>query len=88
MAKTLTVRSCRVLDLVRPWGEVVQMWDGPPGSREKFVPAPGAEVRFEQLDEDTFAPATSLTMTAESWRDLGSPLQVTLTIEPGDLLNA
>lgn len=43
---------------------------------------------FWQLDEDTGLATTVLKMTERSWRDLGSPTQVTLTIEPGDSLNS
>jgi hypothetical protein len=29
----------------------------------------------------------SLTLTTDVWRDMGEPLAITVTIEPGDLLN-
>lgn len=36
----------------------------------------------QPLDE-----ATTVAVPARDWRDMGSPTQVTVTVEPGDLLN-
>ena len=74
LAKTpTTVRTCRIL----------QLQLDPPAP---FGAGPGAQL-FVQLDEDTGLPSTSLTIGPQSWEDLGRPQRVTVTVEPGDLLN-
>jgi hypothetical protein len=52
--------------------------------------APAGETwfTFAQADEDTGLATTVLKMSEQSWLNLGSPAQLTVTIEPGDQLNA
>lgn len=42
---------------------------------------------FAAVDDDTGLTTTLLTIRTESWERLGRPKRITLTIEPGDLLN-
>lgn len=43
-------------------------------------------VAFSQADDDSNVVTTYLTVERSTWADLGSPTQVTITIEPGDNL--
>jgi hypothetical protein len=54
------------------------------------VPPPGfyREVYFDNFDDDKVNNRGSLlSLEAEKWEELGSPDILTMTIEPGDLLN-
>lgn len=42
---------------------------------------------FQQRDEETNAITRSLLVDRRTWRDLGYPEVVTVTVEPGDRLN-
>lgn len=42
---------------------------------------------FHQFDEDTGRPSTEVIIPRATYDDLGQPEQITVTIEPGDLLN-
>ena len=44
-------------------------------------------IEFAQTDDDTGALVKSIRLTAEEWEDFGRPATLTVTLEPGDLLN-
>lgn len=45
-------------------------------------------VLFRQIDEDSLIDTTSVSITTGDWLDMGRPDTLTVTIEPGDRLNA
>lgn len=46
-----------------------------------------AYVQFAQWDEEGYGLEKLIQFDRERWLDMGSPNQITSTIEPGDLLN-
>lgn len=44
-------------------------------------------VRFHQPEEEGDEFYRGWILTRESWEDMGSPKHITITVEPGDLLN-
>lgn len=54
----------------------------PPGEIADF-----AQVTFVATDDENPENARSVAFPVSVWEDMGSPDVVTLTVEPGDLLN-
>lgn len=56
----------------------------------KFIPFEGEfhqdVASFSNEDEDNERPELYV-MSIEDWYDFGEPIEITLTVEPGDLLN-
>lgn len=51
-------------------------------------PGPAGGRHFLLRDDDTGAVERRLIISADLWRELGSPDEVTVTIVPGDQLNS
>lgn len=47
----------------------------------------GAPVTFKSTYDDTGEIYRDVRMSAQDWRDMGEPTEITLTITPGDGLN-
>lgn len=47
----------------------------------------GAHVKLVSRDDDTGGIHRAALMTRADWQDMGEPETITVTIEPGDLLN-
>lgn len=52
------------------------------------VETPDEPVTFVQYEDDHGFLTTAVTISATTWRDMGCPDKLTVTLEPGDLLNA
>lgn len=47
-----------------------------------------SHISFRLVDGETAEPATGIMLDRETYDDLGQPDMVTVTVEPGDLLNS
>lgn len=52
------------------------------------VESPDEPVTFVQWSDDADTLTTVVTVSASTWQELGRPSKLTVTLEPGDLLNA